>query len=115
MNDIDDQAEEVRLGKGAKSGGAGVLIQDSRFSSVINWVWIGMGSIAISLLGIAANNLYQLNITVARGLDADAARDIRLSDHELRIRQVEKDLNTVEGRVFRGVDGYDVSEPKHGN
>ncbi len=82
-------------------GGARIT-QDGRVSRALGWFWgiVGM-SITGSIL-LAANNLYQLNVTVARGLDSDAARDIRLADHEQRLRQVERDINTIEGRNMRG-------------
>ena len=40
------------------------------------------------------------------------ARDQRLNDHEERLRQVERGLSTVEGKVFRGVAGYDKAYEK---
>jgi hypothetical protein len=81
-------------------------IHDGRVSGVIKWVWslIGAGIIGATLL--AANNLYQLNVTVARAADVNYAQERRLDDHEGRIRQMERDVSQIEGKVFRGVDGY---------
>lgn len=110
---IDRQLREQR--RAAESGGGSVTIRDSRVSKALGWFWglVGAG-IAGSIL-IAANNLYQLNLTVARGQDSDAARDLRIEDHETRLRNVEREVNTIEGRVFRGVDGYQTEEPKRGH
>jgi hypothetical protein len=87
--------------------GANIQLQDGRVSKALGWFWgiVGM-SITGSIL-LAANNLYQLNVTVARGLDSDIVRDARIEDHESRLRRVEKDVSTIEGRVFRGIDGYE--------
>ena len=102
---IDRQLREQR--RAMASGGASVTMKDSRVSRALGWFWglVGAG-IAGSIL-IAANNLYQLNLTVARGQDSDKARDERLNDHETRLRNVEREVNTIEGRVFRGLDGYE--------
>jgi len=92
-------------------GGASIQMKDSRVSKALGWFWglVGAG-IAGSIL-IAANNLYQLNLTVARGQDSDVIRDARIEDHENRLRQVERDVSTIEGRVFRGVAGYSEEKP----
>lgn len=86
--------------------GPSMTIRDGRVSRVIAWVWtvIGAGIIGATLL--AANNLYALNLTVARVADINAVQEGRLEDHEKRIRQMERDVSQIEGKVFRGVDGY---------
>lgn len=88
-------------------GGGSVRMEDKRVSIVRDWAWgiIGTGIIGASLL--AANNLYELNLTVARGVANDAIAEARYQDHEARLRQVERDLSQVEGKVFRGVPGYE--------
>lgn len=97
-SDIDSQ-----LRKDAKSsGGSRISMRDGRVSKLLQWFWGALGLLSVSLLGIAANNLYNLNVTVARGLDADASRDRRIEDHEMRLRQIERDVNTIEGRNLRG-------------
>jgi hypothetical protein len=121
MSDLDDQADEVR-GRGKReSGGAQIREnRDRRVSMAIKWFWGLVGAGIASSGYLVANNLYQLNLTVARGIDADKARDDRLNDHEARIRSVERELNVVEGKVFRGeVDEFglkpDAPPPKHGH
>lgn len=111
MDDNNSDLEELKidrqLRRGDHEGGASIRMKDSRVSKALGWFWgiVGTG-IAGSIL-IAANNLYQLNLTVARGQDSDLVRDTRIEDHEARLRQVERDVNTIEGRVFRGVPGYE--------
>ncbi len=92
------------------SDGAQINMQDGRVSKALAWFWGIVGMAITGSILIAANNLYQLNVTVARGIDSDMTRDARLNDHEQRLRQVERNVSTIEGKVFRGVDGYD--DPK---
>lgn len=88
------------------SEGGSIRLRDSRVSNALRWFWGLVGTAIAGSIMLAANNLYQLNLTVARGLDADAARDLRLNDHEDRLRKVEREQDVLEGKVFRGVDGY---------
>lgn len=76
--------------------------QDPRLSKVMAWVWTTLGASLILVVGVAANNLYQLNVTVARGIDSDTARDLRVNDHEERLRTVERDVATINGKILRG-------------
>jgi hypothetical protein len=92
----------------------GSTARDPRMSKLLAWFYGALGMAFVTGSWIAANNLYQLNVTVARGIDSDAQRDTRINDHELRLRQVERDLNTVEGKVFRGVAGYEQEEKQRG-
>ena len=96
-----------------EGGGASIRHYDPRVSRVRDWAWsiIGAGIIGASLL--AANNLYQLNLTVARGVANDAIAELRYQDHEARLRQNERDISAIEGKVFRS--GFDpTKEPARG-
>jgi hypothetical protein len=88
--DINEQADEVRSGKGRKSGGAAIEMMDSRVSKAMSWLWSALGFALVSVVGIAANNLYQLNLTVNRMLDNSAVVATQLKDHEDRLRQLER-------------------------
>ena|SRR5688572_24461391 len=102
----DEQSEEAR---GAGRTGARLDLRDSRVSRALGWFWGIVGSGIAGAILLASHNLYQLNLTVARGIDSDATRDERVNDHEIRLRQVERDVRTIEGKVFRGLDGYEDS------
>ncbi len=106
---IDDQREAMHGKRDASSGGARMVL-DPRVTRVRDWAYGAIGVGIITASGIAANNLYQLNLTVARGVANDALAETRFQDHEARIRQVERDVSAIEGKVFRS--GFDpLKEP----
>lgn len=100
--------EELRIDKQRAAmmreanGGASVTFKDGRVSKALGWFWGIVGTAIAGSVLLAANNLYQLNLTVARGLDADVGRDRTLADHETRLRQVERDVSTWQGKNLRG-------------
>lgn len=102
MSDLDDQAEDVRTGRGRQSGGASNDMQDARVSRGITWVLGIIGSLLVVALCFCANNLWQLNLTMRDVLTQNKTTVAQLSDHELRLRQVERSISTIEGRNLRG-------------
>lgn len=107
-DDNDSTLEELKIDRQLKPVGASVtMTQNSGFLSKLEkgfWSFLALAIVAGSFT--VANNLYQLNLTVAQGVKNDAAQAARLDDHEVRLRQVERDVSTIEGKVFRGVKGY---------
>lgn len=104
-------------GRGDQSGGARNSYKDGRVSKALGWFWGIVGTGIAGAFLLAANNLYQLNVTVARAADNAIVVNQTLADHEVRLRNMEREVNTIEGRVFRGVDGYTPGadkEPKRG-
>lgn len=99
---IERERERVFGKRGNHTGGGSVSNTDPRFSRLLAWFFGALGIGSITVIGLAANNLYQLNLTVARGIDADAAQDKVLEDHEDRLRQVEREAATWSGRNLRG-------------
>lgn len=100
MSDIDEQHEQLK-----GRGGASVNIQDGRFTKLLTWFWGFVGLAVAAGSFTAASNLYQLNLTVARVADNNALAAEKLKDHEIRLRQVERDVSAIEGKVFRS--GFD--------
>lgn len=80
------------------SDAASITIKDPRVSKVINWVWSVLAVGAISVIGLAANNLYNLNIAVNRMLDAATITTNTLKDHEDRIRTLEREKRNEPAR-----------------
>jgi hypothetical protein len=110
MSDIDEQAEDVR-GKGRKVGGASIEFHDARVSRIAAWSLGVIGSLLVIAVAACAKNLWDLNLTMRDSLAFQRATITQLDDHERRLRGLERDVNTIEGRVFRGLDGYEQENP----
>jgi len=101
MTDLDEQHEQLK-----GRGGASVIISGAKFGARLErgfWALLGMAVVAGSFT--VANNLYNLNMNVGKLVDNNVAVSAQLSDHEIRLRAVEKDVSAIEGKVFRG--GFD--------
>lgn len=102
MSDLDDQNKDVRSKRGRRESGGPSLFIGDPVGRLFKWFMAAIGSLAMIGSLTAAKNLYDLNLTVAEGVTHDNAIDQRVSDHEQRLRQVERDVNTIEGKVLRG-------------
>jgi hypothetical protein len=96
-------SEKAQEGTGASI----VMAHDGRFTKLQTWFWGFIGLAAVTGSFTAASTLYQLNLTVARVADSNALAAAQIKDHEDRLRQVERDVSVIEGKVFRGVRGYE--------
>lgn len=85
-----------------KEGGASVHMEDGRISKGLNLFWGTLAVIFVSVLGFCANNLWQLNLTIRDVLTENKTTVAELSDHELRLRVLERDSATWNGRNLRG-------------
>lgn len=102
-SEIDEQIEDGKPRR--ESGGASIYMRDGRVSRALGWFWGIVGTGLVGSVLLAANNLYELNLTVARGVANDALAESRYQDQEGRIRQLERDVNSIQGRIFRGPRG----------
>jgi hypothetical protein len=120
MSELDDQNEDVRSGKGRKSGGASVSIRDSRMSALVG---IGLAITPIAVVGIGAwiaNSIGNLNNTVTRLVvqneaiirrqdqnDAhDDRQDARMDAADERTNQNSRDIAALGGPNYRGPRGH---------
>ncbi len=71
--------------------GASIRMRDPRVSAALRWFWSMIGVGLVAVIGVAANNLYQLNLTVGRMADSDVLTANTLADHEQRIRARERE------------------------
>ncbi len=87
------------LSKAMGKGGASVQVgvQDQRFTKLIAWVWVSIGSIALLVSAWGVNSVQELNIKVGvlisqRERDADEVKDLRDELKEIRghIRTLEQ-------------------------
>lgn len=97
-----EREREKLFGKGKGSDGGPVVIRDPRVSKGLNTFWGVIAVLLVTVLGFCANNLWQLNLTMRDVLADKAVTVSTLSDHELRIRQLERSEATWEGRNMRG-------------
>ena len=92
------------------SGGGSILTAHGVVSSAFKWFMASVGAVIATGSWIAANNLYQLNISIGRLADNRIVVEKQLVDHESRLRSVERDISAIEGKVFRS--GFDpMKEP----
>lgn len=109
MEDDDSTLEEIKIDRQRLAGGGASITQmgDNRVTRLMNWFWTSLGLAVVAGSFTVANNLYQLNLTVAQGVKNDLLIATQIKDHEDRLRKVERDVSTLEGKVFRGVAGYE--------
>jgi hypothetical protein len=115
MTDIDDQNARLLAGKGRRSGGAAIEFHDARVSKIAAWSLGVIGSLLVIAVAACAKNLWDLNLTMRDSLAFQRNTIMQLEDHERRLRGLERDVNVIEGRVFRGLDGYEDKEPARGH
>jgi hypothetical protein len=97
MSDLDEQNDDVRA-KGGKSGGASVTQTnyDPRMSTIISWVWGTIASAFVICVGLAAKNLYDLNVNMTRVLDVGAANSSDIKENTADIRQLQQRVSELE-------------------
>lgn len=73
------------------SGARMTVAHDPLFRRLVTWFWGVLGIGFVTCIGVAANNLYQLNLTVARAADNSVVMATSLADHEARLRALERE------------------------
>lgn len=101
----DDHQEQLRQLHAAK-GGYEQRIRDSRVTSIAQWFWNLIGGLMVVALCFVANNLYQINLTLAA--DAVAKKQMSEDIAELKgdVKEIRGDVRELQGKTFRGVPGY---------
>lgn len=85
------------------------ISMDGRVSKGLNLFWGTLAIIFVAVLGFCAKNLWDLNLTIRDVLSENRTTVAELSDHELRLRVLERDAATWSGRNLRG-----QPDDKHG-
>jgi hypothetical protein len=100
--------DEMSGASGSHGGshGGSVRMYDPRVSRARDWILGVIGSLLVIVLGFCGKNLWDLNLTMRDVLKDGQTTVATLTDHELRLRQVERDVNTLAGKNLRG--GPDV-------
>lgn len=92
------------------SGGAQMGLRDPRVSAAAQWLMNVLQGLIVIALAFVANNLYQVNLTLAANavMQQEMSRQLaevrtvndRQEDH---INYVDRRVYTLEGRTLRGV------------
>lgn len=70
--------------------GASINTSDPRVTKVLNWARTALAAAFVTCIGMAAKNLYDVNVSLVRMIDANVATVMTLKDHEERLRQLER-------------------------
>lgn len=128
MTDLDDQHQDIRSGRGRKSGGPYMAgdshNHDPRVSTGIRTFLGVFSTIAVLFGGWIISTLLEIKDSVTamkssypvllQQLSTQQNRnEVRDDQQEAHINSIDNRVSTLEGRTFRGVPGY--QEPKRGN
>lgn len=64
-------------------------MNDPRLSALINWVWAGLGALAIAGILWCGNSINEMNIKLAVLISQNSGMAASLEDHSKRIRDLE--------------------------
>ncbi len=99
------------------SNGA-TIIQDGRVSKGLAWIAGVIGSLLVIALTFCANNLWQLNLTMRDVISENKAflarldrADQRDDRQDIDIRDLQRNVATIEGRNLRG-GAFGKEEPR---
>lgn len=102
MNDIDQQAADIRGDRGSnQSGGASIEYSDKRVTGAVRWLWSSMGAAAVAGIYWAASSINTLNVNLERALVRMDYQDKRQDLTEVQIRQLQRDVAEMQGKVYR--------------
>jgi len=87
---------------------------DPRFSKALNWALGILGTVMVLVLTWIGTSINALTVAVTQGTErieflarTQVAAENRIDGHDARLNKVERDVALIEGRVFRGVSGYE--------
>lgn len=87
---------------------------DPRFSKAINWGLGLLGTLLVLVLTWIGTSINALTVAVTQGTErieflarTQVAAEQRIDGHDARLNKVERDVAVIEGRVFRGLPGYE--------
>lgn len=120
-DDNDSSLAELQIDRQRLPSGASITqtTHDKRLSALIGWAWLAVGGVAVSGIYYVGNKLSELNITLARAVTQIEFHSAEIghikavnAEQDSRLNRVERDVAVVEGKVFRGVDGYGKEQPR---
>jgi hypothetical protein len=66
------------------------MYRDPRLSRIINYVWTGLGGLAIAGIMWVGNSINEMNVKLAVLISQNAAMAQVVEDHNKRIRELER-------------------------
>jgi hypothetical protein len=65
-------------------------MKDPRLTAFINWVWAGLGALAIAGILWCGNSINEMNVKLAVLISQNAGMVVSLEDHNKRLRDLER-------------------------
>lgn len=96
---------------GGNGSGNGTV--DRRFTRLIDWAWLAIGGAFVAGVYWVASSISNLNVTIGAAMVRIEYQDKRQDLSQAEITQLQKEVAELQGKVFRGVNGY--GETDHGN
>lgn len=84
----------------AESGGGRIEMKDPRVSAIGAWISNIIQGLVVLVLAWVANNLYQVNLTLAADAVTKQQMLAAIADHKDLIQDHERRLETLSGRVY---------------
>jgi len=108
MTDIDDQAEEVRGGKGRREDGGGSVneyqAQDPLFRKLMMWSWGIFGTAFMGMQVWLVSSVADIKSSLPRLNDKDIQIDAHQSATDRRVERLEDRTDALRSRVDQ-IDG----------
>lgn len=104
MNDNNSELEEIKIDRQLRhhgGGGASIQMKDRRMSSLINWLWLALGGVAVSGIYWVATSITHLDVTLEKALVRMDYEDKRTDLNTASITQLQKDVAELQGKVYR--------------
>lgn len=110
MTQLDEDNASLLGARGKReSGGAAIEVRDPRVSAAAQWVMNILQGLIVLVLAFVANNLYQVNLTLAADAVSKQEMARQLSEvrgvnerQEEHINYVDRRVYTLEGKNLRG-------------
>lgn len=100
---IERERRKIFGSKGSdESGGASIQMNDRRVSKAIQWFWGFVGMAIVTGIYWVAASINTLNVNLERALVRMDYTDKRTDLNEAEIRQLQKDVAELQGKVYRG-------------
>lgn len=109
VSQLDDDNAQLLGARGKRESGGAAITRDPRVSAAQQWLMNVLQGLIVIALAFVANNLYQVNLTLAADAVSKQEMVRQLSDvrsvnerQEEHINYVDRRVYTLEGKNLRG-------------